>query len=337
MAKLETKYMGTALKNPIIAGASSLTSNVSGIKKAEESGAGAIVISSLFEEQIQAESFLFEEDLHQYDDRYGEMTTFFPEIEHSGPDKHLLFVKEAVNAVDIPVFASLNAVTREAWIKYSSLLAEQGIAGIELNFYSAPSLFKKEGDAIEKEQLNILKEIRKNVSIPVSVKLSPFYTNVLNFIKKADDIGVNGFVLFNRFFQPDIDTESEKNILQHNLSTRNDIKIPLRFTGILSGNIKADICGSSGIMSGSDAAKLILAGAACVQVVSTLFRNKVSYLAKMLNELNDWMERKGYYALKDFKGILSEKNTSDPWVYKRAQYVRHLLKPDWLEKEYKPL
>ena len=337
MADLHTHYMGIILKNPLIAGASSLTSNISGVKKTAENGAGAVVLTSLFEEQIQAETFLFEENLHQYDDRNAEMTSFFPEIEHSGPEKHLLFVKEAVKAVDIPVIASLNAVSKEVWVKYASLIEETGAAGLELNFYSIPESSGTEGNDIEKEQVEIIKEIRKSVSIPISIKLSPFYSNVLNMIKKLDKTGINSFVLFNRFFQPEIDVDLEKNILQHNLSTRNDSKIPLRFAGLLYGNIQSDICSSSGIMNGKDIAKMVLDGASCVQVVSTLFRNKVAYISKMLQELSAWMDGKGYASLPDFRGALSAQKNPDPWVYKRAQYVRHLLKPKWMEKEYTAL
>ena len=333
MADLKTTYMGIELKNPIIAGASSLTSNVSGVKKAAESGAGAVVISSLFEEQIQAESFLLEEEMHQFDNLNAEMTTLFPEVEYGSSDKHLFLVKEAKKAVDIPVFASLNAVTREAWVKYASLLADTGVDGLELNFYSTPVSFSEKGESIEKEQIETLKAVKKAVTIPISVKLSPFYTNPFNLIKQIDDVGVNGYVLFNRFFQPDIDIDKETNVLQHNLSTRNDAKLPLRYAGMLYHKIQGDVCSSSGILSGRDAVKMVLAGASCVQVVSALFRNKVSYISEMVKEIETWMERKEYKSIRDFRGHLSEENNPDSWVYKRAQYVRLLLKPDWISRE----
>jgi dihydroorotate dehydrogenase (fumarate) len=330
MANTAATYMGVELKNPVLAGASSLTSNVSGIKKAAENGAGGIVISSLFEEQIQAESFLLDEELTQNDNLHAEMTSIFPDVSHGGPDKHLMIVREAKKAVDVPVFASLNAVTPEAWVTYAEQLAETGVDGLELNFYSTPTSFTQSGADAEQEQLAVLASVREKVDIPISIKVSPYYSNVLDFIKKADDIGVNGFVLFNRFFQPDIDIDKEANVIHHNLSTRGDSKLPLRFAGMLYGNIKGDVCSSSGIMSGQDVVKLLLAGASCVQVVSTLFKNKVSYLAAMVKELEGWMSGKGYTGIDDFRGKLSAQNNPDPWVYKRAQYVRLLLKPDWM-------
>ena len=333
MADLKTTYMGFELKNPIIAGASSLTSNVSGVKKAAESGAGAIVISSLFEEQIQAESFLLEEEMHQYDNLNAEMTTMFPDVDHGGPEKHLILVKEAKKAVAVPVFASLNAVTREAWVTYASLLENTGVDGLELNFYSTPLSFSERGESIEKELIETLKAVKKAVSIPISVKLSPFYTNPFILIKQIDEVGVNGYVLFNRFFQPDIDIDKETNVLQHNLSTWNDAKLPLRYAGMLYNKIQGDVCSSSGILSGRDAIKMVLAGASCVQVVSTLFRNKVSYISEMVEEIATWMDGKGYKSIRDFRGHLSEENNPDSWVYKRAQYVRLLLKPDWISRE----
>jgi len=337
MAKLNTRYMGIDLRNPVIAGASSLTSHMESIKRLEESGAGALVISSLFEEQIQLESFVLEEELHNYDNRYAEMLDFFPDIEHSGPDEHLMWVRRAKEAAGIPVIASLNAVNRPTWVHYAKLLAETGVDGLELNFYATPTDFEQTAAQIEDEQIATLEEVKKAVSIPISVKLSPFYTNPLSFIGKIDKVGVDGFVLFNRFFQPDIDVETEKQIIQHNLSTENDNRIPLRFAGILYDRVKGDVCASTGIMSAGDVAKMIMAGASCVQVVSTLFRNKLSHISALVSGLNDWMDGKGYKDLGSFRGKLSDKNTPDPWTYRRAQYVRLLLHPEEFTRKFPAL
>lgn len=253
------------------------------------------------------------------------MITVHPDVEHAGPAEHLMWVRKAKEAVKIPVIASLNAVNKETWIEYSKKLEETGVDGLELNFYAVPTDFEKTGDQIEQEQIDILKEIKKNISIPVSVKLSSFYSNPLHFISKVDKAGVNGFVLFNRFFQPDINVTREANTFPFNLSQRKDHRLPLRFAGLLYNNIKGDVCASTGIMQGEDVIKMILAGADCVQVVSTLYKNKIGQITKILDDVKEWMDHKGYNFLDDFRGKLSRKNIKDPWIYKRAQYIRLLL------------
>ena len=328
MVDTRVRYMGLELKNPFIAGASSMTSHMESLQRLEEAGAAAVVISSLFEEQIQLESFLLEEDVHRYDNLYAEMTDFFPEVKHSGPEEHLHWVRKAKEALRIPVIASLNAVNRKTWVHYAAQLADTGADALELNFYATPTSFDTTGAEIEKDQVETLKEVKAAVKLPISVKLSPFYTNPLSFIKQLDGIGVNGFVLFNRFFQPDMDVDSLENLILHNLSTETDHRLPLRYAGLLHGKLKGDICSSSGVMTGKDAVKLLLAGASCVQVVSTLFRNKVSRLTAMIRELSSWMESKGHKDVASFRGSMDNQNNPDPWVYTRAQYVRLLMKPD---------
>lgn len=228
MRYLKTKYMGIEIDNPIIIGASNMASDLDKLKKAEELGAGAIIYKSLFEEQIQLERFQLDEWLSQFNDLYAEMVTIHPNIEHAGPDEHLLNIRKARESLSIPLIASLNAINYDTWIKYARLLSETGVNGIELNFYQIPSDFDKNAKDIEDEQINIVKEIRNNISIPVSVKLSSDYTNILNFIKKLDQTGVDAFVLFNSFFQPDIDIKSEKHIKSFNLSNEGDYKKSLR-------------------------------------------------------------------------------------------------------------
>jgi dihydroorotate dehydrogenase (fumarate) len=327
MASMKTLYMGITLNNPLIAGASSLTNQLDTIKQLEEAGAGALILPSLFEEQIQLEKLRLEEELSKFDNLYAEMADVFPEVEHAGPQEHLIWVRKAKESVHIPVIASLNAVNRETWLEYAKLLEQTGVDGLELNFYATPSDFDRNGAEIENEQVEILAEVKKSVSVPVSVKLSINYTNPLNLIKKLDGTGVNGFVLFNRFFQPDINTEKEKNIFPWNLSDVKDNRLPLRYTGLLYGNIKGDICSSTGIMTGKDIVKMILAGATCVQCVSTLFKNKIAHVGTMKQDLEKWMDERGYKDLESFRGKMSKKNSEDPWVYTRSQYVKMLLKP----------
>jgi dihydroorotate dehydrogenase (fumarate) len=327
MSSLQTRYMGLTLSNPIIAGASDLTSNVDSIRRIEEAGAGAIVLKSLFEEQIQLERFKLEEELEAGNDLYGEMATIFPKLQHAGAKEHLLWVKKAREAVKIPVIASLNAVERTTWVEYARQLADQGVDALELNFFATPRDFDTSGSTVEEEQLRIVGAVRSAVKIPIAAKLSVFYSNPLNVISSMDREGVNGFVLFNRFFQPDISVETESITQPFNFSTQSDSRLPLRFAGLLHGKISADVCGSTGIMTGSDVVKMILAGAAAVQVVTGLYRQGVKSIRVMLEETSRWMDARSYASLDAFRGRLSAKNAKDPWAYTRAQYAKMLLGP----------
>ena len=335
MAALKTSYMGIELKNPVIVGACSMTSNMGSIKKIEDQGAAALVFPSLFEEQIELERMKLEEELQAGSNLNAEMITIFPEMEHAGPAEHLMWVSKAKESVDIPVIASLNAIHRETWADYAVQLADTGVDGLELNFYATPTDFDRAGSDVENEQVSIVKEIKKKVKIPISVKLSLYYSNPLNFIKKLDEAGVDGMVLFNRFFQPDIDIEEEKSIFPFSFSSETDNRLPLRFAGLLYGNVKADVCSSRGIIFAKDVIKMLLAGSTCVQMVSSLYKHKVTHLKTIIEALNTWMEDKGYSDIDSFRGKLSRKNSSDPWRYTRAQYVKLLLHPDQFMRESK--
>ena len=331
MADLKTTYMGITLENPVIAGASELTSNMDSIKRIEDAGAGALVIKSLFEEQIQLERARFDEEQHRYDGINAEFGTMFPDMEHSGPDEHLMWVRKAKEASSIPVIASLNAVNRDTWAEWAKKLEETGVDGLELNFFANPELQEGDGASIEKDQIAVVREVAKAAKIPVSVKMSLFYTAPLSAAKAFAGAGAKGLVMFNRFFQPDIDAVKERSTLPLNLSTATANRLPLRYTGLLFGETGASLCASGGIMDGLDAAKMILAGADAIQVVSTLYRNKITQLGRIVSGLGDWMDGKGYASLAAFRGKMSRRNTSDPWSYKRAQYARLLMKPDPME------
>ncbi len=333
MKNLKTSYMGIELDNPIIVGASNLVSDLDNLKRAEENGAAAIVYKSLFEEQIQLESYLLDKELNEFNDLYAEMVTIHPNIEHAGPEEHLMNLRKAKENLSIPLFASLNAINLETWIKYAKLISETGVDGIELNFYHTPTDFNKEGKETEKEQINIVKEIKSIINVPISIKLSSEYSNILNIIKKLDLAGADSFVLFNSFFQPDIDIFNEKHVKTFNLSNKGDYRKSLRYSGILFGNIKADVCSSGGIYSGEDAIKLILSGSSCVQIVSSLYRNGLGKIGTIKKELMDWMETRNYNTISDFKGKLSKNSLkSNPFIYKRAQYVNLLLNSEEIFK-----
>ena len=331
MEKLKTTYLGQELKNPVIAGASELTSNMDSIKRIEDAGAGALVIKSLFEEQIQLERYRFDEQLHQYDDLHAEMTTTYPELEYAGAEEHMMWVRKTVEAVDIPVFASLNAVNHDSWVAFAGQLEQTGVQGLELNFYALPDVDEPEAQDIEKEQLKTVAEVVKKVKLPVAVKLSAYYTSIPAMIRKLDKAGVSALVLFNRLFQPDIDVDKEQRTFPFNLSDSSATRLPLRYCGLMHGEVKASLCASGGVMDGKDALKMILAGADTVQVVSTLYRNKISRISEILKDMEEWLDRKGYAGLDQVRGKMSRKSAKDPWSYRRAQYVRMLLKPNPLD------
>jgi dihydroorotate dehydrogenase (fumarate) len=334
MADLSTTYMGLKLKSPIILGASNLVTKPEAIEQLEEAGIGAIVYKSLFEEQIHLEAIQLDEDLHEYEERNAEMTRLFPDIEHAGPKEHLLNVKTLKQKVHVPLIASLNAIYETTWVEYAQELEQTGVDALEINLYATPGYFEIEGDKIEEKQVQIVKSVKKAVKIPVSVKLSPFYSNTLNFIKKLDEAGADGFVLFNRFFQPEIDIEKEAFFYPWDLTQERDYQLSLRYAGLLHGNTDASICSSRGISTPADVIKMLLAGADVVQMVSAFYKNQPNYAATLLKEISEWMDKKGYKKLKDFRGNLSRKNLKDPFTYQRAQYVDILMKSEEVFKTH---
>ncbi len=326
MTTLKTKYMGLELKNPLIVGASSLTADLDVLKAIEKAGAGAVVFKSLFEEQIQLEELEMQNELDEYTERHAEMTRLFPTLKHAGTREHLYKLKKAKEALNIPVISSFNSMHADTWLEYALEIEKTGVDGIELNFYTTPKDFEIEGKVIIQSQLNILQSVKKALRIPISVKLSPFYTNPLAVIKRMDNTEVQSFVIFNRMFQPDIDIEKEEQAQSLYLSTSNDSRQTLQFTGLLYGNIVADICSCSGIMNGADAIKMLLAGATAFEVVSSIYQNGVGQIPVILKDIETWMEGKGYKSLEDFRGKLAKKNLKDPFAYRRAQYVEILMR-----------
>lgn len=334
MANLSVKYSGLELKNPIIVGASNLVKDINNLKRLEDAGAAAIVYKSLFEEQIQLESLEMEQNLREYENRNAEMTSLFPDIEHGGPDEHLENLRKAKASVGIPIIASLNAVNNDTWVEYAKLIQETGVDALELNFYAIPKDAEKDSDAIVNEQLDIIYNVKKNVTIPITVKLSLFYSNVLNVVNRMHTEGAEGIVLFNKLFQPDIDIEKESLYFPYLLSNEDDNRLPLRYSGLLHGNFKGSICANTGIYSGNDVAKMLLAGADCTQIVSTIYKNGLNHISTMLKDLEYWMDSKNYKVITDFKGKISRKNSKDPFAYRRSQYIDILMKSDEIFKKY---
>ena len=329
MKNLKTTYMGIELDSPIILGACNMSNNFDDLMKAQDNGVGAIVFKSLFEEQVQLERLQFEEKLTQYDNIHAQMITTHPNIEYSDTDKHLIKLRKAKEKLSVPIIASLNAVHEDSWLEYAKQLAQTGVDGLELNLYQVPLDFDIESKEIEDSQINIVREIKEKISLPISVKLSSDYTNLLGFIKKMDAVGVDGLVLFNALFQPDINISTLKHEGGYNLSRKGEYRNSLRYAGLLYGNIQADICSSRGIFTGEEVVKHILSGSTCIQMVSAVYKNGLEQIAVATKELSEWMDEKGYNSFEDFRGKLAKKNL-DPnsLVYKRAQYVDLLLSSD---------
>jgi dihydroorotate dehydrogenase (fumarate) len=323
---LSTTYLGLKLKNPIIIGASNVVTDLGFLKKLEEAGAAAVVYKSLFEEQIQLENLEHYHAEEDYGARHAEMSSMLPNLEDAGPEEFLFNLAKAKQAINIPLIASLNAVYDDTWYEYARKIEATGVDAIELNFYAVPREFDIDDNSILQEQLDTLEGVKKAVNIPVSVKLSPFYTNPLYCIGELDKKGADGFILFNRLFQPDIDVDKESLSYPYLLSNEEDNRLPLRFAGLLYKNIKGNICSNTGIFTGRDVIKMLLAGADCVQVVSSIYKHGPKQVTKMLQEIEDWMNSKKYTSINQFKGKLSKLHIKDPYAYQRAQYVDILMK-----------
>lgn len=324
MPNLKTTYMGIEINSPLIVAASSISSYVERVQMAENAGAGALVIRSLFEEQIALDNLKMEESLATGGDSFAEATSYFPDIEHGGSKEHLMWVEKTRKATSMPVFASLNAVSPGAWVTYAKQLADTGVNGLEINFYAVPTNPDKTAVEIEQQLYSIIEDVRKEVTLPISVKLSPYYTSPANVIKELEARGVNAVVLFNRFLQPDIDPETETLVNEMVLSSTSELRVPLRWAALLYGRTGMDVAVNTGIHTGRDVVKALLAGANVVQVASTLLKNGIPYLSTMQLDMQNWMTEKGYDNVAEFRGKLSQQKCDDPFAFERAQYVKLL-------------
>jgi dihydroorotate dehydrogenase (fumarate) len=325
MSDLRTSYMGLSLKNPLIVGSSPLSARVDKIVALEAAGAAAVVLKSLFEEQVRIDAEAFEEDLARHDETSAEATSMFPHLEHAGTRTHVYWIKETRKAVKIPLIASINCVTKIQWTEYAKALEGAGIDGLELNLYSPSRDLDTTAAQIEDREVAILDEVRKAVKIPIGVKLNPFYTNLANVVKRFEEAGANGFVMFNRLFQPDIDVDLETKRARYQDTDSNDTLLSVRWTALLSSQIRSGIAASTGISSGRDMAKVILAGARATQVVGVLLREKPAHIARMLEEFTGWMKLHGYKNIEEFRGKLARVNPGDSWNFTASQYVEGLI------------
>ncbi len=326
MADLTVSYMGIELSNPVVVAACSLSSKVDTIKRIEEYGAGAMVIKSLFEEQIRHEAGTLDEMLGMAG-AGGEAVSFFPQLEPAGARTHLMWVEKARAAVKMPLIASLNAVSNDTWVEYAQQLADTGVNGLELNTYAIEADASRDAAAIEDQLLGMVGAVREQSKLPLCVKLSPYYTSVASVIGKLDAMGVNAVVTFNRFFQPDINPDTEELFNKMTWSTEAEMRVPLRWIALLYGRVGLDLVANTGVQEPKDVVKYLLAGATAVQVAGVLFRRKPEYLKALIGGLGEWMDAKGYGSLEEFRGKLSQENQpGNAAAFERAQYLEFLLR-----------
>jgi len=323
---LTTKYLGLKLNNPLVLSASPLSEKIDNLKKAEDMGASAVVLHSLFEEQLKAESEELDFHMSHGTNSFAEALSFFPQASEYrlGPEDYLEHIVKARKAVEIPVIASLNGSSVGGWTEYAKEIQKAGAAALELNIYYIPTGFDLTAAQVEQTYLDILKAVKGAVTIPVAVKLSPFFSSLANMAQKLDKAGADGLVLFNRFYQPDINLETleiEHNIL---LSTAQARRLPLRWIAILYGHVKADLAATSGIHNAYDVLKMLMAGASVTMLCSVLYKRGCDYMPVMLREMKAWMEEHEYESVQQLQGSLSQKNCPDPSAFERAQYMRIL-------------
>ena len=324
MVDLSTTYLGLQLRTPLVASASPLSQEIDGIRQLEDAGASAVVLYSLFEEQLRQESFELEHHLAEGTNSFAEAASFFPQPDEfqTGPEGYLNHIYRAKNAVSVPIIASLNGATLGGWAKYAKQIEQAGAHAIECNIYFIPTNPDIAGSTIEKTYIDILREVKISVHIPVAVKVSPFFSNMANIAKRFDEAGANGLVLFNRFYQPDInldELEIQPNVL---LSTPHALRLPLTWIGILYGRVHPSLAATSGVHGPEDVVKLLMVGADVTMLCSTLLRNGISHLRYIEEGLLEWMEKHEYESVQQMKGSMSQIRCPDPSAFERAQYMK---------------
>jgi len=320
---LSTKYLGLALKNPLIVSASTLGSDIDTIRRLEDSGAAAIVLPSIFQEEIEDE---MEEVERILADASSEALNYFPPsaAEHTGPQGYLNLVRKARQAVEIPVIASLNGISRTGWVDYAKQVEQAGASAIELNVFFLPTDLSLTGAAVEQRTVDVLKAVKAAVSIPVSVKLSPYFSAVGHLVQTLDAAGADGFVLFNRFYQPDIDLDELKLVRDLKLSHKGEIRLPLLWIGALAGQVKGSLAASSGVQSATEVVKYLFVGADAVMTASALLRHGTGYMKTLLDGLVAELELREADSVAAIRGRMSRKAVKDPAAFDRANYIKIL-------------
>ncbi|VFU10965.1 dihydroorotate dehydrogenase-like protein [Methylocella tundrae] len=323
---LTTRYMGLHLKNPLVASASPLTRELDGLRLLEDAGAAALVLPSLFQEEIEAEVARYDRLTSANEDSWPEATSQFPalvEAKH-GPHHYLCLIRRASEAVDVPVIASLNGVTNEGWISYAKLIEEAGAKGLELNIYFIPADLTQTGREVEQRYIDILAAVRATVSIPIAVKLSPYFSSIGNMALALQDAGADALVLFNRFYQPDLDLTRLQVMTDLRLSEPSEIRLPLLWLAVLAGRVKLSLAASTGVASSNEVIKYLLAGADVVMATSALLRHGPGHMATLLAGLEKWLASREFNSLDHVRGLMSQRKLKDPQALERANYIEIL-------------
>lgn len=323
---LRTSYMGMELRNPLVASSSPISENVGNLRQLEDAGAAAVVLFSLFEEQIRHEEEAVAHLRTYGADSFPEALSYFPEVEEFlvGAEQYLDLIQRARAAVDIPIIASLNGATNEGWIDYARRMEEAGASAIELNVFYIPADIETTGREVEDRYVEILKRVKAAVTVPVALKLSPFFSAFGNMASRLDAAGADALVLFNRFYQPDFNIDRLEVALSLELSEASEIRLPLAWIAMLYGHIRASLAATRGVQSATEIIKYVMAGADVVMTTSALLRNGIEYTGRLLRDVEEWMEVKEYASINQMKGSMSEQNVADPTAFKRGNYVRML-------------
>lgn len=324
--KIHSTYMGMELNSPIVVSACTLSEKTDNIVRMEDNGAGAVVLYSLFEEQIRKEEAGYKNIMSGTSNAFAEALDYFPDLDdyHVGTDEYLENIRKAKERVKIPVIASLNGITNEGWIDYSKLMEQAGADGIEVNIFFIPGDITMSSAETEHRYLNIIENIKQTVKIPVAIKLNPYFSNMGNMSLRMKNAGADALVLFNRFYQPDFDINELTLKTDLHYSESSEIRLPLLWIALLYGKVKLSLAATTGVQSAVEVIKYLLAGADVVMTASSLYKNGIPYLKTMNKELQDWMYMMGFDNIRAFRGIMSQQNISDPTAYERANYIKIL-------------
>ena len=326
MPDLTTSYLGLPLCNPLVASASPLSKKLDTVKRLEEAGAAAIVVYSLFEEEITHESLELDHYLEFGTHTYAESLSYFPDFAtyQIGPERYLEHLHLLKESVSIPIIGSLNGVTAGGWVEYASKIQQAGADALELNIYYLPTSPEQTGAELEAAYLNLIRDVKAQVQIPVAVKLSPFLTSIPHMAREICGAGAAGLVLFNRFYQPDFDIERLEVVPRVELSTSHDLRLPLRWIAILFGRIPGDLALTSGVHTAEDALKAVMAGANVAMMASSLLANGPAHLTQVLEDMRAWMDEHEYNSISQMRGSMSQLGVADPAAFERANYVKAL-------------
>ena len=324
MVDLSTKYMGLNLQNPLVMSPSTLCKKIDNIRKMEDAGASAVVLHSLFEEQIILENQEIDRYLTQGTDSYAESLSYFPNVGDfwAGPDEYLEHIRKAKSAVKIPIIASLNGVSAGGWTSYAKEFENAGADAIELNIYYIPTDPDLVSQQVEYMYLEVAKSVKNSVNIPVAIKIGPYFSSMAYMARQFDQIGIDALVMFNRFYQPDFDLESMKVVPNLVLSTSDELRLRLRWVAILYGRIKANMAVTGGVHTVEDVAKSILAGANIAMMTSAVMKNGVGHITKIKNELAEWMDKHEFGSIADIQGKMSQQSVAEPAAFERANYMK---------------